>query len=423
MTCQFSTKTFGVEFPKRRIFASPASPEATAGAITMEIKGKIILNRGKEQSVLRRHPWLFSGAINRMEGDLADGNWVTVVDAGGKTLGHGHYQKGSITVRLLSFEKEAPGTEFYSEKISTAARQRAHINIQSSITNAFRLIHGEGDGLPGLIVDLYNGVAVVQGHSHGMHADREHIAHAIKNVFGENIIAVYYKNQATGNTRGEYLLGMSVVPHTILEHNHKFFVDWEEGQKTGFFLDQRENRMLLASYAMNRTVLNTFCYTGGFSVYAAQAGAALVHSVDASERAVEMTKKNLLLNGFDPAQHTCYTDDTFDFLKDKKDQYDLIILDPPAFAKHKDSKHQAMKGYQRLNLEAIQKIQPGGIIFTFSCSQVVDRQLFYDTVVSSAIQSGRDIKVLQHLSQPADHPVSIYHREGEYLKGLVLYVS
>jgi 23S rRNA (cytosine1962-C5)-methyltransferase len=389
----------------------------------MKIKGKIILKKGKEQSLLRRHPWLFSGAIHKTEGELIDGDWVTVVDADGNILGHGHYQKGSITVRLLSFDKSLPQPGFYSEKISTAAQQRANINIQSSTTNAYRLIHGEGDGLPGLIVDFYNGVAVVQAHSHGMHNDRSVISAAIKDVFDENVSAVYYKNQLGGNTRGEYLLGMSAVPHTILEHNHKFFVDWEEGQKTGFFLDQRENRMLLATYAMNRTVLNTFCYTGGFSVYAAQAGAALVHSVDASERAVEMTKKNMQLNGFDPEQHQCYAADTFDFLKGKENQYDLIILDPPAFAKHKDSKHQAMKGYQRLNLEAIKKVKSGGIIFTFSCSQVVDRQLFYDTVVSAAIQSGRDIKVLQHLSQPADHPVSIYHREGEYLKGLVLYVS
>jgi len=389
----------------------------------MNVKGKIFLKKGKEVSVLRRHPWLFSGAINKTEGSIVDGDWVTVLDADEKVLGHGHHQKGSITVRLLSFDKEVPQPDFYTGKISTAARQRSNVNIHYSLTNAYRLIHGEGDGLPGLIVDMYNGVAVVQAHSHGMHADRQHIAEAIKDVFGDNVNAVYYKNQLGGNTRGEYLLGMSVVPHTILEHNHKFLVDWEEGQKTGFFLDQRENRMLLASYAMNRTVLNTFCYTGGFSVYAAQAGAALVHSVDASERAIEMTRKNMQLNGFDPTQHECYTEDTFDFLKDKKGIYDLIILDPPAFAKHKDSKHQAMKGYQRLNLEAIRKIKPGGIIFTFSCSQVVDRQLFYDTVVSSAIQSGREIKVLQHLSQPADHPVSIYHREGEYLKGLVLYVA
>lgn len=399
----------------------------------MEIKGKIFLKKGKEQSILRRHPWLFSGAIHKTEGTITDGDWVSVLDAGGNVLGYGHHQKGSITVRLLSFDQTAPRADFYAEKISTAARQRANINIQSSTTNAYRLVHGEGDGLPGLIVDMYNGVAVVQAHSHGMHSDRVAIAQAIKDVFNESVNAVYYKNQLSptprsgergvGNTRGEYLLGMSVVPHTILEHNHKFLVDWEEGQKTGFFLDQRENRMLLASYAMNRTVLNTFCYTGGFSVYAAQAGAALVHSVDASERAIEMTKKNLTLNGFDPTQHQCFADDTFDFLKGKEGEYDLIILDPPAFAKHKDSKHQAMKGYQRLNLEAIQKIKSGGIIFTFSCSQVVDRQLFYDTVVSSAIQSGRDIKVLQHLSQPADHPVSIYHREGEYLKGLVLYVG
>lgn len=390
----------------------------------MNIKGTVILKSGKEQSILRRHPWLFSGAINKIEGEVTDGDWVTVTDGKGKTLGHGHYQKGSIMVRLLSFEPTAPKSNFFVSRISVAAEQRMHININSVTTNAYRLIHGEGDGLPGLIVDMYNGVAVVQAHSHGMHHDRSKIGEAIKEVFGDNVIAVYYKNQMAGNTSGsEYLLGMSAVPHSILEHNHKFLVDWEEGQKTGFFLDQRESRLLLAGYAMNRTVLNTFCYTGGFSVYAAQAGASLVHSVDASERAMEMTRKNLQLNGFDPEQHKCFTEDTFDFLKDKQNEYDLIILDPPAFAKHKDSKHQAMKGYQRLNLEAMKKIRPGGIIFTFSCSQVVDRQLFYDTIVSSAIQAGREIKVLQHLSQPADHPVSIYHREGEYLKGLVLYVE
>jgi 23S rRNA (cytosine1962-C5)-methyltransferase len=396
----------------------------------MEIQGKVTLKHGKETSVQRRHPWLFSGAIQHIEGTLSDGDWVTVVASGGKVLGHGHYQKGSITVRLLSFDNETPGQSFYAEKISTAAQQRTNINIRSSVTNAYRLIHGEGDGLPGLITDVYNGVAVVQAHSHGMHRDRSVIAQAIREVFGDSISAVYYRAQTTtapGQTgsspKGEYLLGMAAVPHTILEHNHKFFVDWEEGQKTGFFLDQRENRILLAGYSMNRAVLNTFCYTGGFSVYAAQAGAALVHSVDASERAIDLTKKNLQLNGFDPSQHECFTADTFDYMKGKGNQYDLIILDPPAFAKHKDSKHQAMKGYQRLNLEAIKAIRPGGIIFTFSCSQVVDRQLFYDTVVSSAIQSGREIKVLEHLGQPADHPVSIYHREGEYLKGLVLYVS
>jgi 23S rRNA (cytosine1962-C5)-methyltransferase len=415
-----STKVFGVKFQERSNFASCLQK---GRFFQMKIKGTVILKQGKEQSIRRRHPWLFSGAIEKTEGVINDGDWVTVVDSKGQILGHGHHQKGSITVRLLSFDQSLPRPDFYAEKISTAARQRANINIQTSTTNAYRLVHGEGDGLPGLIIDVYNGVAVVQAHSHGMHNDRILIGEAIKDVFEENVTAVYYKNQLGGNTRGEYLLGMSVVPHTILEHNHKFLVDWEEGQKTGFFLDQRENRMLLGTYAMNRTVLNTFCYTGGFSVYAAQAGAALVHSVDSSERAIDMTKKNLQLNGFDPGQHQCYAEDTFDFLKGKEGQYDVIILDPPAFAKHKDSKHQAMKGYQRLNLEAIQKVRPGGIIFTFSCSQVVDRQLFYDTVVSSAIQSGREIKVLQHLSQPADHPVSIYHREGEYLKGLVLYVA
>ncbi len=291
-------------------------------------------------------------------------------------------------------------------------------------TNCYRLIHGEGDGLPGLIIDVYHGTAVMQAHSAGMHHDRQLIAESAKSVLQNEIQSVYYKSQSTlqEKTENGYLLGMSGVPHVVTEHGNKFLVDWEEGQKTGFFLDQRENRKLLGEMSRGMKVLNTFCYTGGFSVYALNSGAELVHSVDSSEKAISMTRKNIELNGFDATQHTCYAEDTFDFLKDKQDQYDLIILDPPAFAKHKDSRHQAMKGYQRLNAEAMRVIKPNGIIFTFSCSQVVDRQLFYDTVVSAAIQAGREIKVLQHIGQPADHPVSIYHREGEYLKGLVLFV-
>jgi 23S rRNA (cytosine1962-C5)-methyltransferase len=291
-------------------------------------------------------------------------------------------------------------------------------------TNAYRLIHGEGDGLPGLIVDVYNDVAVIQAHSSGMHIDRNLICDAIKMSLeeeGMTLSAVYYKS-IFEKSQSEYLLGMAGVPHIVLEHGNKFFVDWEEGQKTGFFLDQRENRKLLGEMSRYKNVLNTFCYTGGFSVYALHHQAALVHSVDASEKAVAMTRKNLTLNGFDPHIHECVASDTFDFIKDKKDVYDVIILDPPAFAKHKDARHQAVKGYQRLNTEAMRMIRPGGIIFTFSCSQVVDRQLFYDTVVSAGIQAGREIKVLHHLSQPADHPVSLYHPEGEYLKGLVLFV-
>ena len=384
----------------------------------------IFLKRGREASVKRFHPWVFSGAIDRVEGEPVDGDWAEVKDNQKQTLGFGHYQKGTITVRLLSFSSNSPDERLYAEKILSAFNQRVFTKVISERTNCYRLIHGEGDGLPGLIIDIYNGVAVMQAHTVGMHLDRALIAGAIKATLLDGVHSIYYKSQNTLPTKAEneYLLGMGVVPHVITEHNNKFLVDWEEGQKTGFFLDQRENRKLLADAARGAMVLNTFCYTGGFSVYALNAGAKLVHSVDASEKAIQLTRKNIELNGFDALQHECFTCDTFEFFKDKKDRYDLIILDPPAFAKHKDAKHQAMKGYQRLNAEAMRLIKPNGIIFTFSCSQVVDKQLFYDTVVSAGLQAGRNIKVVQHLGQPADHPVSLYHPEGEYLKGLMLYV-
>ena len=391
----------------------------------MTIKGVVGLKQGRDHSVRRYHPWIFSGAIQSVEGSPEEGEWVEVRDASKKPVGFGHYQKGTITVRVISFLSTPPTNELYFEKISKAFQQRAGTHILNENTNAYRLVHGEGDGLPGLIIDVYHGVAVMQAHSTGMHNDRFLITAAINEVLKEQLTAVYYKSQNTLKpiTENEYLYGMAALPHTILEHGNKFYVDWEEGQKTGFFLDQRENRKLLGEMSAGKKVLNTFCYTGGFSIYALQNEALLVHSVDSSERAVEMTRKNLQLNGFDPKEHECTSSDTFNFIKDKKDFYDLIILDPPAFAKHKEAKHQAMKGYQRLNAEAMRIIKSGGILFTFSCSQVVDRQLFYDTVVSAAIQAGRQIKVLNHLSQPADHPVSIFHREGEYLKGLVLYVE
>ena len=390
----------------------------------MDITAAIILKKDREHSLKRFHPWVFSGAIYATEGTPAQGDWVEVKDAAKKTLGFGHYQKGTITVRMLSFQQQTPTTEIYKIKLEQAFQLRVDTFVISEQTNCYRLTHGEADGLPGLIIDVYNGVAIIQAHTDGMHTDRALIAAAIKHVLGESCKAVFYKSHSSlsGKTESEYLLGMSVLPRLVLEHGHKFYVDWEEGQKTGFFLDQRESRKLLGEYSKGRTLLNTFCYTGGFSVYALQAGATLVHSVDSSAKAIELTRKNIELNGFDNNIHQSFAVDTFDYLKDKKDRYDLIILDPPAFAKHKEAKHQAMKGYQRLNTEAFRVIKPGGIIFTFSCSQVVDRQLFYDTVVSAAIQSGREIKVLHHLSQPADHPVSIYHPEGEYLKGLVLYV-
>ncbi|MBP9924690.1 MAG: class I SAM-dependent rRNA methyltransferase [Cyclobacteriaceae bacterium] len=389
------------------------------------MKGIITLKQGRDHSIKRFHPWIFSGAIQSASEDLIDGDWVEVQDTKKATLGFGHYQKGTITVRVIFFGTTAPSISAYHDKIKHALDQRVDTQVISEFTNSYRLIHGEGDGLPGLIVDMYHDVAIIQAHSAGMERDKNIIAEAIKDTLTNkqfNLSAVYYKSLSE-KSESEYLLGMAAVPHSIMEHDNKFFVDWEEGQKTGFFLDQRENRKLLGELAKGKTVLNTFCYTGGFSVYALQNEAKLVHSVDASEKAIVLTRKNLSLNGFDPSVHECFTEDTFDFLKDKKDAYDLIILDPPAFAKHKEARHQAMKGYQRLNAEAMKMIKSGGIIFTFSCSQVVDRQLFYDTVVSAGIQAGRNIKILHRLSQPADHPVSLYHPEGEYLKGLVLYVE
>lgn len=395
----------------------------------ISIEAAVILAKGKEYSVNRYHPWIFSGAIKTVESNPGDGDWVKVLDSKNAILGYGLYQKGSIAVRMLSFGTQAPEESFWIKKIISAFALRNSVDLPSELTNAFRLVHGEGDGLPGLIIDLYDGVAIVQAHTSGMHKNRLAISEALREILKDSLKAVYYKSHSTlpGNIRGkgdaEYLFGMSAVPHVILEHGNKFLVDWEGGQKTGFFLDQRENRRLLSRYSAGRAVLNTFCYTGGFSVYALQGGALRVHSVDASEKAVELTKKNIELNGFDPFVNYSYAADTFEFLRDKRDMYDLIILDPPAFAKHRDARHQAVKGYQRLNAEAMRVVKSGGIIFTFSCSQVVDKKLFYDTVVSSAIQSGRKVKVIEHLSQPADHPVSIFHPEGEYLKGLVLYVD
>ena len=395
----------------------------------MNISGKIVLKKGKEISIQRFHPWIFSGAIQKMEGAVMDGCWVQVIDFKNQTLGFGHYQNGSIAVRMLSFHPELPNETFWFDKFSNALALRKCAGLPSSETNASRLIHAEGDGLPGLIVDFYAGALVVQAHSTGMHADRLAIAQALQELFAKSLLTIYYKSQSTlpGKMRDagadEYLFGNALPQHIIRENKNQFYVDWQEGQKTGFFLDQRDNRKLLGEYSLDKKVLNTFCYTGGFSVYALRAGAALVHSVDSSQKAIDLTVKNISLSAFNPELHQCYVADTFEFLEGRKNEYDVMILDPPAFAKHRDARHQAVRGYQRLNAEAMRAIKSGGTIFTFSCSQVVDRQLFYDTIVSAAIQSGREIKVLHHLSQPADHPVSIFHPEGEYLKGLVLHVG
>jgi 23S rRNA (cytosine1962-C5)-methyltransferase len=348
-----------------------------------KVRGRIVLKKGKEHSAERFHPWIFSGAIQMLEGEVLDGCWVEVVTHQQKTVGYGHYQNGSIAVRLLTFKPETPDETFWANRLEAAINLRSKAGLPSETTNAYRLIHAEGDGLPGLIIDYYDGVAIIQAHSIGMHLDRFSITEAVTGVLGQLCKAVYYKSQSTlpGKAKdfaqNEYLAGMAAVPHVIVENANRFYVDWEEGQKTGFFLDQRENRRLLGDFCRGKNVLNTFCYTGGFSVYALQAGALNVHSVDASEKAVELTRRNIQLNGYDPVQHVSIAADTFDYLKDKGDQYDVIILDPPAFAKHRDARHQAVRGYQRLNAEAMRVIRKGGIIFTFSFFMTRSSRLRY----------------------------------------------
>lgn len=393
------------------------------------INGKVWLRKGREESVLRGHPWIFSGSVQQADPGLADGDWAEVVNSHGKTLGYGHYQRGTITVRMLVRGEESPPPDFWKTRLARALDMRRALNLPEAGTNAFRLVHGEGDGMPGLIIDYYNGVAVVQAHSAGMHRQRHAIADALVQLMGTALQAVYYKSRGTlpvalrAEAADEYLYGHAAVPHCISENNCLFDVNWEEGQKTGFFLDQRENRSWVARHCHNRTVLNTFCYTGGFTLYALKAGALRADSVDVSARALEITKTNLRLNGFDTNHNRCLQADAFDYLETSAGNYDLIILDPPAFAKHRESKHQAVKGYQRLNMLAMKGIKEGGLLATFSCSQVIDRQLFYDTVVSAAVLAGRDIKILHRMGQPPDHPVSAFHPEGEYLKGLILWVG
>ena len=389
---------------------------------------KIILKPGKEQSVLRFHPWIFSGAIKRTEGNPAEGDLVEVYSANDQFLAIGHYQIGSITVRIISFEQVNIDSGFWYQKLQQAYQMRKTIGVaENPQNNVFRLIHGEGDGLPGLIIDMYNDTAVMQMHSVGMFLIRQILAQTLKDLFGEKLKAVYDKSESTipfkANTgaKNEYVLGNS-QPCEVLEYNNKFMVDWVEGQKTGFFIDQRENRKLVENYSKDRCVLNMFCYTGGFSVYAIRGGAKLVHSVDSSDKAIELTKQNVASN-FADANHETFAEDAFEYLNKIDDKYDLIILDPPAFAKHHDALSNALQGYKRINAKAISKIKPGGIVFTFSCSQVVNKDQFRQAVFSGAAMSKRSVRILHQLTQPADHPVSIYHPEGEYLKGLVLYVE
>lgn len=388
----------------------------------------VILSSGKDQSLKRFHPWVFSGAIKKIKGPAQDGDIVDVYSNKEEYLGTGHYQDGSIAIRIFSWEQVDPGVDFWKAKIQKAWDYRRNTGITDNPdTNVFRLIYAEGDGLPGLIVDYYNGVAVLQAHSFGMHRNRHDIAKAMSEVIGDKLIAVYdkskealYRNEA-GESQNGYIFGSAEDSIEVLENGNKFTIDWVNGQKTGFFIDQRENRKLLGHYSKGKSVLNTFCYTGGFSVYAAKAGATLVHSVDSSKKAIAMTDKNMELNGL--TNHASFAMDTFDYLEGKENQYDIIVLDPPAFAKSVSARHHAVMGYKRLNAEAIRKIKPGGILFTYSCSQVVDRRLFQDTIVAAAIQAGRNVRLMHHMTQPSCHPVSLFHPEGEYLKGLVVYVE
>ena len=390
---------------------------------------KLYLKPGKEESLKRFHPWVFSGAIAKVEGEPEEGEVVNVYTSKKEFIACGHYQIGSIAVRVLTFRQEEINHEFWKRRLEVALDLRRSLNlVDNPENNTYRLVHGEGDNLPGLIIDVYGQTAVMQAHSAGMHVYRMEIAEALSEVMGDIVKHIYYKSETTlpfkadlGPENG-FIKGGS-PENVALENGLKFHVDWLKGQKTGFFVDQRENRHLLERYSKGRNVLNMFCYTGGFSFYAMRGGANLVHSVDSSAKAIDLTNQNVELNFPGDERHQAYAEDAFKYLDRMGDQYDLIILDPPAFAKHRDALRNALRGYSKLNAKAFEKIKPGGILFTFSCSQVVDKKDFRNAVFTAAAQSGRSVRILRQLTQPGDHPVNIYHPEGEYLKGLVLYVE
>jgi 23S rRNA (cytosine1962-C5)-methyltransferase len=391
-------------------------------------KIKFVLKSGKDQSVRRLHPWVFSGAIKKIYGDPAEGALVHVFDNKDELLATGHYQVGSIAVRILAFKDVDTDEDFWLDRFKIAYDLRKQVGLaESAETNVYRLINAEGDNLPGLIIDYYNGNVVLQIHSIGMYRNLDNITKALKKLYGNKLLSIYDKSgttlpfKADIDAKNQSLFG-DTNEAIILENNLKFKVDWNEGQKTGFFIDQRENRLLLEKFSENRKVLNMFCYTGGFSVYAIRGGAELVHSVDSSAKAIDLVNENINLN-FPDARHSSFALDAFSYLEEIKDKYDLIILDPPAFAKHQNVLHNALQGYKRINQRAFEQIRKGGILFTFSCSQVVTRENFRKSVFAAAANSGRNVRILHQLSQPADHPVSIYHPEGEYLKGLVLHVE
>jgi len=389
---------------------------------------EIRLKRGKEESLQRFHPWVFSGAILRMDDGIDEGEVVRVVTNSGDFIAVGHYQQGSIAVRVLTFNDVDIDDNFWNSRLSSALQMRQTIGIADNPqNNTYRLVHGEGDNLPGLIVDVYDKTAVMQAHSIGMHLCRKQIAHALKDVMQARVEHIYYKSETTlpfmtADDMSGFLVGGS-DDNVAIENGLKFRVDWLKGQKTGFFVDQRENRLLLEHYAHGKRVLNMFCYTGGFSVFAMRGGAELVHSVDSSAKAIELTRQNVEMNFPGDPRHEAFCEDAFKFLEGVDSQYNLIILDPPAFAKHRGALHNALKGYTRLNQKAFEKIERGGILFTFSCSQVVTKDHFRNAVFTAAALARRKVRILHQLHQPADHPVNIYHPEGEYLKGLVLYVE
>jgi 23S rRNA (cytosine1962-C5)-methyltransferase len=388
---------------------------------------RLILRRHKADALRRFHPWVFSGAIQRSEGEPQDGAVVEVYDDQGEFLATGHYGSGSIAVKVLAFAPVEDFQALLQARLETAYALRQQVGLANNPqTNCYRLVNAEGDGLPGLIIDWYNGVAVIQAHSIGMYEQRQGLVQALQNIYGSALNAVYDKSASQlfrkSDQADEYLLGESCTGD-VLEYGHRFLVDWETGQKTGFFLDQREHRALLARYAQGQKVLNSFCYSGGFSVYALQAGARQVDSVDTSVKAIDWTKENIARNPAVTGSHNAFTEEVFPFLKDCDADYDVIVLDPPAFAKSQSARHQAVMAYKRLNQLAIAKLRPGGLLFTFSCSQVVLPEYFNGAVMAGAIEAGRPVKILHHLTQPADHPISIYHPEGLYLKGLVLRVD
>ena len=390
----------------------------------------LILRKGKEESLKRFHPWIFSGAVHHIEGEPKEGDLVEVLNSEGRFVAIGHWQVGSIAVRVLTFNRQNIDVEFWEKRLETALDVRKSIGLAGSVNNnMYRLVHGEGDNLPGLIIDIYGENAVMQAHSVGMHVSRMQIAEALKAVMGDSLKAIYYKSETTlpfkaslGQENG-FILGES-NDNVAIENGLKFHIDWLKGQKTGFFVDQRENRALLEKYSQGRKVLNMFCYTGGFSVYAMRGGAESVHSVDSSAKAVDLVNANMELNFPGDSRHKAFAEDAFRFLDEMKEgSYDLIILDPPAFAKHKDALKNALRGYTKLNVKAFEKLPAGGILFTFSCSQAVNKDQFRMAVFTAAAMAKRKVRILHQLHQPADHPINIYHPEGEYLKGLVLYVE